>query len=1065
MISNLLDAGSTVRREAPAAGSAAPVRGTTPAAAPCQPDPAADEDVFIFPASVAQRRFWLLDQLVPGGNTALNMPLALRLVGDLHLPALERACQEIVRRHETLRTTFHCEKGHLLQVITPRQTVHVSVVDVSNFPAAERARVPDHLLAEEARQPFDLARGPLLRLRLVRLAPREHLLLCPMHHIIADGWSNGVFVAELGALYTAFAGNKPSPLKEPAVQFADFSQWQDSLLTSGGFDAQMDYWRGRLAGQLPVLDLPVDRPRLPSHRQTAVSAICVRRLPFALTVALKALAVREGASPFMVFLAAFAVLLNRYAGGQEDLVVGTSTANRDRLEVENLIGLFVNPLLLRLDLSGAPTFRELLARVRRTTLEAFENADAPFEKLIELLQPRRLQVNFLYQQDFVQSARWLDLEVIPVEPGSGGAVYEWNLLGVEDAAGVRLHCEYNADLFTAETIARVLHDYEGLLTAVAGDGLDRAITVLPFLSTVTDPATRRLLRAEAWRLPSPTVAWMRAHLPPASFPGTGLYAPPPGRQFTVLDAHDQPAPESVPGELCLVSDSGDEPFKTGDIACLRADGTIDWIGPSGTECKVDGLRVDRRRTEEALCRHPHVRQAVVLWRDDEKGKPLLTAYYQGDGVPLALLGTRELHGFLQDQVADEWIPGAFVALETFPLTADGRLDEGALPAPTVERVSACAESHDVPYLPLHHQIIEIWRELLHVRSVSIRDDFFALGGNSLLAMRMLYQVEQVFGKALLPATLFQRATVENLADEILKQADEPGSREVVRVQEAGAKPPLFFLHGDIAGGGFYCRKLSQGLGDDQPFYALPPMEIVDPLEDRPTVQAMAAVHIATIRTVRPQGPYVIGGFCLGGLIAYEIACQLEREGEKVERLIVIDAGPADRRLATLRRWVERMARWRRLDGNRQLHLFCRWHYWLARWDRFQTFDLRARCAGFLRQLRKLVRRVGPVTLDPAATPQDPSSTAWFDPRLDVPLIFLWAVGGYQPRFYAGAMTLLLSSDVLDGAEGGNPTPAWRRIVPDLETAELQGNHLACITEHVAGLAATLRRRLDRRRRI
>ena len=921
MISALFDE-SSATRTLPSRLNERPHQGKSSSAPEPTPEAPGDEDVFIFPATAAQKRFWLLDQLVPGGNSALNMPLALGLRGTLEVRALERALNEILRRHESLRTTFHCDKGQLVQVITPRQTMSVPLVDVSDFPPEERARVPEHLLAEEARQPFDLARGPLLRARLVRLSPCEHRLLCPTHHIVADGWSNGVFVRELGALYAAYAQGRLSPLPEPAIQFADFSQWQSTVLAEGGFEPQLDYWRARLAGQLPVLDLPVDRPRLPWRATVSPAEVRERRLPEALISRLKALALAEGVSPFMLFLAAFSVLLNRYGGGQEDVLVGTSTANRARLEIESLIGLFVNPLLLRLDLSGEPSFRTLLARVRRVVLEAFEHADAPFEKLVEEMQPRRLQVNFLYQQDFVQAARWHDLEVTPENAGTGGAVYEWNVLAVEDASGVRLHCEYNAELFDAATVERMLADFEGLLASVASpDALETPITHLPLRSIVgADPARPQNLQAEAWRLPPDTAAWMDDYFAPATLGETARQSLP-GRSVQILDAYDQPTPAGVPGELC-VSTEPDAPLRrTGDMALRRADGTLEWIAPSGAECKVNGLRVDRRKVEASLQLHPHVRRVAVLWRDDAAGEPVLAAYFQSDGAPAVLVSAEQLRGFLQEYLPDEWIPAVFVPVERFPLTADDRLDEAALPEPVAAPSPDPGETHDVPYLTLHHQLIEIWREVLNVRAVRIRDDFFALGGNSLLAMRMLYQVEQAFGRTLLPSTLFQRATVEHLADEILKHEDPSGTREVVRIQESGSKTPIFYLHGDISGGGFYCVKLSQGLGPDQPFYALPPVELANPLTDRPTVEEMAAAHVATIRSVRPEGPYVIGGFCLGGLIAYEVARQLARQGASVERLLVIDADPEDRRLAALRRMVEFVARWRGLDTNRQLISF------------------------------------------------------------------------------------------------------------------------------------------------
>ena len=1068
MISALFDEVSTAWKPLSDADGQVPARAVQPVEA-LLPVVLDEGDVFIFSATAAQKRFWLLDQLVPGGNPALNIPLAVRLRGELNLPALECSFNEILRRHESLRTTFHCERGQLLQVIAPGQTMTVPLIDVSDFPPGEREHVPAHLLAEEATRPFDLARGPLLRARLVRLAPCEHLLLFPIHHIIADGWSNGVFARELGVLYSAEVQGMPSPLPELAIQFADFSQWQSNLLAEGGFNPQLDYWRARLAGELPVLDLPVDRPRLPWRAAAAPAQICERRLLDALTTSLKAVALEEGVSPFMLFLATFSVLLNRYAGGQEDVLVGTSTANRDRLEIESLIGLFVNPLLMRLDLSGTPTFREQLARTRQVVLEAFEHADAPFEKLVEELQPRRLQVNFLYQQDFVQSARWHDLEVTPVNAGTGGAVYEWNVLAVEDGDGVRLHCEYNAELFDPATVERMLADFEGLLaTVAAADGLETPITLLPLRSVAGLPPSSapQRLHAEAWRLPVETLAWMASQLAPATADNPDQRETLPGHRLQVLDAHDQPAPINVPGELCVLDGTDGLPVRTGDMARVCSDGSLQWISPSGAECKVNGLRVDRTKVEASLRQHPHVRQVAVLWRDDAAGQPMLVAYFQGDGAPLTLLSPDQLRGFLQEYLPDEWAPTVFVPIECFPLTADGRLDEAALPPPVAPPVTDAPGEHDVPYLTLHHQIIEIWREVLNVRNVRIRDDFFALGGNSLLAMRMLYQLEQAFGKALLPSTLFQRATVEHLADEILKQDSQAGPQDVICVNEAGAKTPIFYLHGDISGGGFYCVKLSEGLGLDQPFYALPPTEMENPLQDRPTVEEMAAAHVATIRSVRPHGPYVIGGFCLGGLIAYEVAGQLERQGETVERLLVIDADPHDRRLATLRRLVETVARWRRLDANRQLYLFCRWHYLLARWDRFRRLDFGTRRAAFSRKLSHLLRRrsgrvAAPTTITKVAAAEVDTATAWFDPRLDVPLVFLWAVGGYRTRTYGGPMTLLLSGDLIDGAEGGNPTRAWQRYVLNLEVTALAGNHLACITEHVADLAHTVRRCLAR----
>ncbi len=1059
MISSLIEEAPPGGKTIPlASGFEPPVRlGLAKPTLAAEEPSANEDDVYLFPATLAQRRFWLLDQLVRGGNPALNIPLALRLRGQLDHAALERAFNEILRRHESLRTTFHSERGQLFQAIAPTLTMTVPVVDVQDFPSAERAQVPDHLLSEEMNRPFDLARGPLLRARLVRLAPEHHLLLFPLHHIVADGWSNGVLTRELGAVYAAFAQGKPSPLPDLPVQFADFAQWQQNVLAEGGFDAQLDYWRHRLAGELPVLDLPVDRPRRPWRGQAAPGGVCSRRLPGELSRAVKALAVREGASTFMVMLAAFTVLLNRYSGGQEDVLIGTSSANRDHLEVENLIGLFVNPLLLRVNLSGTPTFRELLGRVRRVVLDAFEHSDAPFEKLVEELQPRRLQVNFLYQNAFVQPARLPELELTPLPTGSPGALFEWMAAAVEDPEGITVSIEYNADLFDASTIDRVLASYEQLLGAVTtAAGPEVLVSHLPINPPVVTAGAMRL-QVEHRRLPATSLPWIERAFESAS--EDGLVPSRPGVTLRLLDGHAQPVPMGVAGEI-VVDGPGRNSLKTGELGYQWSDGILEWVGPMERQHRINGLRVNSRAVEIALRAHPHVRDAVILWRADQSRTPRMVAYFVSDGAPAALVSPTQLRVFLQETLPEETIPAAFVWLEAFPLTADGRLDETRLSDAATEAGPPVEEGNVVPYLTLHHQIIDIWRELLGARSINIRDDFFALGGNSLLAMRMLYQIEQSFGRTLLPATLFRRATVEHLADEILNHDDGEVSPEVVRVQEQGAKTPLFFLHGDISGGGFYCRKLSRDLGTDQPFYALPPVELSNPLEDRPSVEEMAAAHVRTIRSVRPHGPYVIGGFCLGGLISYEVARQLVELGETVERLLVIDAEPENRRLETLRRMTERWARARGLDANRQLYFFCRWHYWLARMDRFRRLTAKERAAAFWRRLLGRGAQTSTPPALPAPTVEE-SATSWFDPRLDVPLVFLWAMGGYEAKPYLGRMTLLLSSDLLGGVKsGGNPTRAWQRLVPRLETETLAGRHLECITAHVAGLARTIRRCLE-----
>ena len=1042
---------------------------TRPAAVPAAAAPGLEpegEEVFVFPATTAQRRFWLLDQLVPGGNPALNVPLAMRLRGRLDRPALERSLHEIVARHETLRTTFHFQKGRLCQMIAPELPVSLPFVDTLDFPAEARADVPAHLLAEEAQQPFDLARGPVFRARLVRTGFDDHLLLFTVHYIVCDGWSAGVLQRELGALYTAFAQSKPSPLPDLAIQYADYAQWQHDL-SAAGHDAPLAYWRESLAAPLPVLDLPTDHPRQSFRGRAAAGAVRQRLLPEPLAVALKTLAAREGVSPFMLFLAVYSLLLSRY-GGQEDVLVSTPSANRSRRELEDLIGLFVNPLLLRADLSGNPTFRELLGRVRGVVLGAFEYADVPFEKIIEELPPRRLQANFLYQRPFVQVAHLPEIDLIPLPQTASGSLFEWSAAALEDGDCIRLSLEYNAELFDAETIDRVLASFETLLAAVAAPGgPETPIARLPLVppsNGTPAPATgaRQTLLADRWRMPPETGRWVEhcfeaPSADAASVAGAAHLLP--GMSLCVLDAHGEPVPVGVAGEICVDGLPGaahapvGHSFRTGDLGRLRPDGVVEWLGRMDRQGRIGGLRVDAHAVESALRAHPHVREALVCGTGNG-GR--VTAYFEGDGAPAALVSAVQLRAFLKEQLPEESIPAAFVPVDGFPQTPEGWLDFARLPEPRAAAGRETEESYDAPYLTIHHQLIEIWQDLLDVRPIGIRDDFFDLGGNSLLAMRMLYRVEQICGKALLPATLFQEATVEHLANEVLRRDDAGPAPAILPIQEAGTKTPLFFLHGDLTGGGFYCMKLSRRLGPDQPFYALPPLDVSE-YAALPEIENIAAAQLETIRAVQPHGPYVLGGFCLGGLTAFEIARQLEAQGETVERLLIIDATVRNRRLKTLRRWVERIGNWRRFSEQRQFAMFARWHFLVARLERWWLMNFREKTEVIRRRVQNRWQRLVWRFWPPEAQGNGSAAAGdWFDPRWDVPLVFLWATGGYAPGPYHGPATLLLSSDLTNGKGEEDAPLEWQKLVSALDTHELAGSHLACITEHVDGLAESVR---------
>ncbi|HWS54384.1 MAG TPA: condensation domain-containing protein, partial [Pyrinomonadaceae bacterium] len=416
--------------------------------------------------SYAQQRLWFIDQMQPG-NSAYNIPSGVRIGGRLHVEALGRALEEVARRHETLRTSFPAEGGRPVQVISPPAPVALDTTDLSQSPAESREEEARRLAAEEAQRPFDLPRGPLWRASLVKLADDEHILLLTMHHIVSDGWSVGLLVEELAALYVAFARGEEPSLAELPVQYADFAHWQRERLAGEALGRQLAYWRDRLAGAPPVSELPIDRPRPPVR--TLRGGRVDRDLPPELGGALQALGRSEGATLFMVLLAAFETLLYRHTG-QADIVVGTDIAGRNRVEVERLIGFFVNNLVLRTDLSGNPTFRELLRRVRETALGAYAHQDVPFDKLVEALRPERslshtplFQVLFVLQNNPRRLASFpgLSLSALPLDNET--SKFDLSLF-VEEAGDRHVGVwRYNADIFEAATVERLARRFEQLL--------------------------------------------------------------------------------------------------------------------------------------------------------------------------------------------------------------------------------------------------------------------------------------------------------------------------------------------------------------------------------------------------------------------------------------------------------------------------------------------------------------------------------------------------------------------------------------------------------------------------
>ncbi|MFP2902325.1 amino acid adenylation domain-containing protein, partial [Corallococcus sp. 4LFB] len=441
------------------------------------------------PLSFAQQRLWFIDQLEPG-SSLYNVPVAVRLDGELDAGALEDALREVVRRHESLRTTFELHEGQPVQRIRADARLPMAEVDLEGFTREQREEEVRRRLGLELAEPFDLNKGPLIRASLLRLERTEHVLLITMHHIVSDGWSLGVLIREVGALYAAFTEGRPSPLPALPLQYAGYAAWQRGWLQGETLQKEVDFWKNKLAGAPPVLELPTDRPR-PAVRGNA-GAVHTFVLPSFLAQRLKALARDEGASLYMVLLAGWQALLSRYSG-QTDISVGSPIAGRTRAELEGLIGFFVNTLVLRAQVDGEATFRELLKQVRGTVLEAYEHQEVPFEKLVEALHPERslshtplFQTMLALQNTPEGEARLPGLTMKPLELELRTSKFDVSVYFTETPQGLNGSVEYSTDLFEAQTVRRMVEHLRMLLEGVVAKP-EESVGRLPLLT----PAERQ----------------------------------------------------------------------------------------------------------------------------------------------------------------------------------------------------------------------------------------------------------------------------------------------------------------------------------------------------------------------------------------------------------------------------------------------------------------------------------------------------------------------------------------------------------------------------------------------
>jgi len=657
----------------------------------------AHSESYELPASAAQRRFFILEEIVPG-DPALHMRACVRLSGKVNIANLEESLGLLVERHETLRTTFQKSGDELRQIIHPAQPVNLPITGLDSVPEANREEKLWESIRAEASAPIDLEAGPLMRARLFRLAPEEHVLMITTHHIIVDGWSQNVIQQDLWEIYKAVSKGEQPTLPPLSIQYGDYAHWQEEWLKSEAAAEQIGFWKKQLQPPLPVLEFPTDRP--PANRPSSHGAMETLLLPEHLTRSLKDLGRAEGVTPFTILLTGYAALLCRYAG-QEEIIIGSPVANR-RQETEPLIGPFAGPITLKLNLAGDPTLKELLIRVRDVTLDALNNADVPLEVLMDELAVRSVhgrnplsQCYFFYQLAFLRPRELDQLTVSPLPDVGLGTHFELQMGLLERREGVRAQLEYNPDLYDATTIRQVLDDYQKVLELI----------------------------------------------------------------------------RDVP------------------------------------EARIHELQVSPRA--------------------------------QRKQAPIPLL---------------------FKDMDSSPHR----------PADETER-------------PLQ----KIWESVLGVAPIGLNQNYFELGGTSILAVRLFGQIGKEFQRKLPLAVLFEAPTIALLAKHLREPEDDHDWSPLVAIQPLGSRPPFFCIHG---GGGnvLIYRELSEHLGTNQPFYGLQAQGLDGERPYLDTIEAMAELYVKEIRRVQAHGPYYLGGYCMGGTVAYEMAQLLKAQGEEVALLALFD---------------------------------------------------------------------------------------------------------------------------------------------------------------------------------
>ncbi|MCU0546656.1 MAG: condensation domain-containing protein [Oscillatoriaceae cyanobacterium Prado104] len=804
--------------------------------------------------SFNQERLWFLEQLQPG-TSVHNILHCFKLTGLLNTAALEQSLAEIARRHEILRTTFSIVDGQPIQVISPKIDLQLPLIDLQELPGQQRELQAQKLAVEDAEQPFDLEKIPLWRIKLLRLAEAEYVLIRTVHHMIFDGWSHSVFLRELGVLYEAYSTQQPSPLTELSVQYADFAHTQRQWLQGEILSSQLDYWKQQLSGNVPALELPLDypRPTSPSYRGGCQSI----ELSELLTDALKKLSYQQGVSLFVTLLTAFNTLLYQYTE-QEDMLVCSPVAGRHRADSKKLIGYFNNVVVLRADLSGNPSFRELLSRVSQVSSGANFYQDFPLQKIAELPNLARTPLTramFVLHNTPNQSLELAGLTVSALYVEREIANFDLSLSVQEKEGKITGALQYKTDLFEATNIAQMLENFQTLLESV-----------------VTDP------------------------------------------------------------ELSLQ-----------DLPRLGA-----------------GKYLQKSRSQEDL----------------------------------TSVAPQQTSNFV-----------------------------------------APAEGDDLAV-----QLTYLWEQVLGIHPIGMRDNFFALGGYSLLAVRLCEQIEQTFNIELPLATIFQAPTIEEQANILSQKPGNRGYSSLAKIQPKGAKPPLFLCEGV----GIY-YPLIPHLGAEQPIYGLVAGGGLGKEILWDTVEQLASHYIEEILTIQPEGPYFLGGLSWGGIVAFEMAQQLLAQNREVGLLVFLDTILPG--ASTPKPFHERLLyHWNQILKHRH-------NYVLEKLDsKIEKLKNRLAIHGFHQQKKD------------ASSQDDRKSPNARLKHIATRQAFSEICKKYTPQVYPGRVAIFSASDREDAATSNVPLElGWDSLVSgSMEIYHVSGDHLSILKEPLVGaLGAKLKDALER----